>query len=1586
MDRYLLSSEEGLLFKGERPHNIIKMLLIAPLLLAIMATVNTKAFKWTQQLPKDLVLINKDQLSLPIDEFVSLSGAIFTATDPTKNVIIPKIQVTKEAISSQGSNMNGCQLADNSKDGFAIFVCSKYIIRIEKDDNFMLSDGSDSKSSKSVTLVTPKDSTPALKDTSTFCTDIFSQNGKFFINCYDTSATSNPNFIFSLSEGLDATQMTIGTCKTGDLKGDSKMIRLLTQSSSKNAVVFIDVSKTSNTNSGTISLPYCSVDNSNAFGENPGAQNNLFSIINNQELSKGVLRYVASWSATDLLAFIAVDDGTTKALHFVPLTISDTGAITLNTNKAATKWTGANIEGFNPNYMTFAKTSASNTYVASDKANLYTFAFDSTTMALKEKDAVWNTTLDCGFSGNSAIYISRIEVNGGNGDLTNPGSRTLIVYSNSESKKTAEFAIHINNTKYACSKATTAIDTSKLSVVNTVSFTSDTSLITTADSKLSKSKINYNTMLQITISEETADKSVDISAKMDGWDAVPAQKFEYKSLKSALDFNSVNIGTKTFKTYAGSSSYLSIPSFSFKGNNPTISTTNPNVKLRYTSNPTVALTGLQISDYDIHRIFAVDDDSFVATLRKSGSAEAFIRFWNKWDGSKNTLVVNNTLKTLADRQMVFKIFKLGPNIMCLIFKANGGSSKKLTLSCFNDKADSQDEIAEVKNREITDRFEVSDIQILESDSRVDMFMIGTASSVKDGGVLHYYLSVGSDGKISFPEASYVAIIDITSTNLENYYPTDISYDVWGDSESTNYVTIKQVSKFNQKPVVSKYNVSVGTSPTSPPTLTYLYHMYIPSQDLAFCAIKNEIIFFSQKTKQILVNKMIRVPTGITLPQNKLYLPVSEFGINYIQQFNCIPEKGIFQILGVDSTKNKFLINFRGGDSTNGARRVHSVIKVAATSTFLETAFNNDFIVSVVSTPGKIDVARNFVYTYFDGPKFIVDNTNAKESYDVAITSTTSSSASSTTTVRVEIVSPMYKAEVKARDQFQITEGKTIFLDQVSTINGPVMDIKVEGNDASKVKLIKRNNKHKGYNGGDSTTTADRVFADEDFMVLMWTGSKLKIMGDPALTKTTGTNPVEVLTESSINVKEAALIKYGALDNQAILVTRVYSDTTYKYSIYHLSRTAGKDANTYVYNYVKSENLYQTPSEFDSLQVATINDQTVVIALKMKRSFNSNYVRLVSFQKDTGNKFKYLASTIVPALDTTKEIGGHSLVWDGNSNVALVAFYKDTENFIYATWNGMTSTPNPTFRPSVTKVKFADSDLRSISANYLRCWTGSTKGTLDCIVDAQGVVDHLLTFTPEPTQKGELDPIMTITKSADFEMPPLFEIKRTDRGKEHYGFLLKRSPINVETAASRRLLQQTMALDAYKDCNNIIVFFKPSAGRYIYTGITCSEWGNNTNVDFAMEYETNEYIYITKFPKAPAPAPVVARRVLQTSENDRIGANYLAPIQVTVTGAVDPTQVKFTFIGLNGPNDPTINPAVTLNDFKQGAPPANTTTSSGSSFWTWFIIILVILLVIGGGIYGYIWYQNNQSSSSSTSSYTKQVDRDASKSDLEDTRL
>ena len=1543
------------------------------LLLLLSATVfSAKKIEWTKELPSGWVLNNGDALELPIDEYTTLSSAIFNPSEPATNVIIPKLQVVSEAKSTQASNMQSCSVAYQSST-YSVFSCNKKLIRIEKNGNFMTI----KEDARFIDLVTAgNEYIIALDEKATFCTDMLMTNGRFYVSCQESSnAAAKPTYVFWAAESviINATSINenekklgVTSCDTKTNKGDSKMATVMTNNTNKLPVIFYDVSKVSSTKTGDMEVTYCNLAISSSGTISPVQSPNLYEIRKDEKLAKGVLRFIASISNTDLLAFIAVEESATdKKLYVVPYKIDDNGNIT-NSTLAYWSYDGKDVaEGWNPRYLTFTK-ATNDEFLASDKTNLYKFKLELNSTAVTSTAPVWKTLVDCGVATQEGVYISRVEINGAENKIDDPVSRTLIVYS--VDKKAQEFAVHFDGSRFGCSRATKAADSSKLKIVNTVSFEDANNIYVTADDMISKTKLNYNTILSVKVGAETKDKEITINVAMDGYDSPTNKKFTYTTLKNALDYNKVDLQTTSFKAYKGTKFVLPIRSSSFIGNNPSFSTpSNLNVVSRYATAFNQKL-GINLDGYTIHRIIAVDRDTFLAVVRKTGAPEAFFRFFATWDGEKLTNIEYSTNKTdLAKDQVVFKTVKVGNDVFCVIFKSMDTSVAKLTLTCYEDN--NYGGIKDgIEKKKITDRFEVSDIQIMETANRVDIFMIGTDNKLSESGLFHYYIDIDSTGKVRTPEDSYVKKIDIYN-GLSGYYPTDVMFDYWGDSESTSYLTIKMVSQSNLKPSINKFSVIFDGS--NQPIVKFVYSVRLPSKDLAFCSVKNEIFFYTPKKREILIHRMIKTPSGITLPQNDLYFPVKEFNVKYLQQFNCVPEKGIFQVLGVAADKKKFLITYRGGESTNAARRVHSVVSVPSNVDFIESGNAEDYIVTVASSPGAADIDRTFVFIYNDGPIFIVDNARADASYDLKIQSKVGAEMTKDGIIKVDVITPTLSAKVEPINKFELTPGKTIFLDQDAKIDGPVMDIKVEGSDADKVKVTSRNNKNKGYTGGE-TSTPDRVYTENDFMASVWIGRKVKIYSDPALIKSGNITSPNIVEELTANVKEVAMTKYGTTGTEAILVVRSFSNTEYTYSIYHLSRT--KAGDQYIYTKVLSADLYKTNMDYDSLQVVNIGDKDVIMAIKVKRSFNSNYIRLISFSRETGNAFKFKSSTIL-TTDANSDMGGHSLTTHGTDRVGVVAFYKGVPGLIYAYWDGVNAVSVSNFKQSITKFKFSDSDIKDLTLGYLRAWPMGN-GKVELYVDSEGVVDYIFDMIVELDPKVGVDPIQSLTKTKEFEMPPNFDLHRTCMGKEHYGFLLKRS--SFWTKPATRILQGS-TIDKFTDCDNIILIYKPTQTRFIYTGLTCSEWGNAPDVDFAMVYDTNEYVFMTR---KPAPQ---TKRVLQTSTADVITSNTISPIMVTVNAQVNPQNVKFTFVGLNGQSAIDDNPKLTLDQFLQGKAPEAAPVESGSSFWTWFIIILIILLVIGGGVYAFIWYKNSQSSEA-TSSYTKQAGRDTSKSDLEDTRL
>ena len=141
-------------------------------------------------------------------------------------------------------------------------------------------------------------------------------------------------------------------------------------------------------------------------------------------------------------------------------------------------------------------------------------------------------------------------------------------------------------------------------------------------------------------------------------------------------------------------------------------------------------------------------------------------------------------------------------------------------------------------------------------------------------------------------------------------------------------------------------------------------------------------------------------------------------------------------------------------------------------------------------------------------------------------------------IQIIITNPVYFAVLQPQIKFDVKVNEPIFLDDVANITGPVMDMILSGDDASKIKVTKRNNKHKGMLLGEAAAP-NRIYNEKDYMVLQYTGSKIRIFGDPTTTRNpNSTAAIEILSKSNLNVLDCALIKYGTSD-EAVLIVKTY---------------------------------------------------------------------------------------------------------------------------------------------------------------------------------------------------------------------------------------------------------------------------------------------------------------------------------------------------------------------------------------------------------------------------------------------------------------
>ena len=556
-------------------------------------------------------------------------------------------------------------------------------------------------------------------------------------------------------------------------------------------------------------------------------------------------------------------------------------------------------------------------------------------------------------AGEDVTTVSRItDIDGTFYDLNR---RILVEYRTVSNAELKGFAVAFTGRKYGCSK-NGGVSANGVSLIN------QNLMIGSLGDKFSYYKLNPSTFLQLTISQQTGKQDVALSYSMDNYTTLTTT-FNYEAIGHSKLNPSFNLKTTNFSTYSNGKFQLPIPTSNIIGNAPTFTVTGAdNIKVLHNRKFTVDLM-INATDYSINRIFAIDVDTFIAVLRKPNSPEAYVRLWTAWKGED--LIVQNvsSVVVLPEGNVIFKSFKIGNDHFCLVTKGTIPTAKKLSVICYQDMYNGE---ISLQSTVITNTLEVSDINFMEGSRRVDILMVGTPSDSQKPELTHTYMELDNNNRISTTTLQTNNRLTYSDPQVirDSYIVTDAMFDFWGDNESSNHITLKLVGA-GLDPIVAKYRMIFDQNT---PRISYLYSMRMESKDLSFCASKNEMVFYSPKTRRIMGQRW-ESRTSAGVPENKLYYPLNDYGITYVQHFNCIPEKGIFQILGINSDGKKQIVTFRGGESTRAGRRVHSITPVEDSVTFIESGFNFDYVVTIASFPGLVTEKRSFIVTYPEGPIF-----------------------------------------------------------------------------------------------------------------------------------------------------------------------------------------------------------------------------------------------------------------------------------------------------------------------------------------------------------------------------------------------------------------------------------------------------------------------------------------------------------------------------------------------------------------------------------------------------------------------------------------
>ena len=150
------------------------------LLFAVDKTNQQRPINLTNKLPSDYTLLKDDMVRLPVDDYVSLSGANVRAGDGNNKMIIPKISPWNQV--DLGTNLiNACTLSQATKD-YVVMICSLNVfVKIDLDNQLGQKKGN-------ITNVTL---THATIDAAPFCTDLVISGGAAYVACMNKNTKSD---------------------------------------------------------------------------------------------------------------------------------------------------------------------------------------------------------------------------------------------------------------------------------------------------------------------------------------------------------------------------------------------------------------------------------------------------------------------------------------------------------------------------------------------------------------------------------------------------------------------------------------------------------------------------------------------------------------------------------------------------------------------------------------------------------------------------------------------------------------------------------------------------------------------------------------------------------------------------------------------------------------------------------------------------------------------------------------------------------------------------------------------------------------------------------------------------------------------------------------------------------------------------------------------------------------------------------------------------------------------------------------------------------------------------------------------------
>ena len=456
------------------------------LLFAVDKTNQQRPISLVAKMPSDYTLLKDDVVRLPVDDYVSLSGATVRAGEGNNKMIIPKISPWNQV--ELGTNLiNACTLTQATKD-YVVMICSlNVLVKIDLDNQL----GQKKGNITNVTLAHPE-----IND-APFCTDLVISGGAAYVACMNKNTKGNL-VIFNVQINSVSTFKAY-LCPRTENKGFARLSMIAPPSAEagSNQMYFLihnPFQIAPSTNTG-IKFTRCVIELSSSGGSANCADFDLFNLWPSETFTNGIIKHFSTITNNEILFAVAFANQTNKTLTFGIINHT-TSQLTpfAKANFNTTIFNGTAIDFFSPYHMAIKRIDGSSSnLVAFDKYNMYEFnltlARNNTGTSTINVTAPRITIVDCGMSMDAAEDVTTVSrVTDIDGTFYTLNRRLLVEYRTVSNADLKGFAVVFTGRKYGCSK-------NGAIVANGVSLVNQNLMIGSIGDKFFYYKLNPSTFL-----------------------------------------------------------------------------------------------------------------------------------------------------------------------------------------------------------------------------------------------------------------------------------------------------------------------------------------------------------------------------------------------------------------------------------------------------------------------------------------------------------------------------------------------------------------------------------------------------------------------------------------------------------------------------------------------------------------------------------------------------------------------------------------------------------------------------------------------------------------------------------------------------------------------------------------------------------------------------------------------------------------------------------------------------------------------------------------------------------------------------------